>query len=125
MRNSNVPLKLTAKARLPAHCWSEHKRYDRPPAPLKARRAVHQHPLLALEAARMALTWDRAIAASPVSGAGVRQSSFLSAAGKSLGAGAALEQLKKTVRLNERHGWCNEPYYASSRFAAAAGRPSC
>ena len=48
----------------------------------------------------MALARDRMVGLQPSSGSLFRQHSFLSGSSMTLGAGPALEQLKKTVRLH-------------------------
>ena len=47
----------------------------------------------------MALGRDRMVGLQPSSGSGLKQNSFLSGGSMTLGAGPALEQLKKTVSL--------------------------
>lgn len=54
----------------------------------------------------MALARDRMVGLQPGSGAGLRHSSFLSGGSMTLGAGPALEQLKKTVSLQCMSGHC-------------------
>jgi len=54
----------------------------------------------------MALGRDRMVGLQPGSGSGLKQNSFLSGGSMTLGAGPALEQLKKTVSLQYLSSHC-------------------